>query len=90
MEKLTDAIKSVDLLHAQPGDVLVLLYSGHLHAQEAERITGTLKNLVPESVEVLILENGMGIKLLRPELISPEDLDALKKYELGAPDGKTD
>jgi hypothetical protein len=62
-----DAIPSVELLRPQPGDIVVLLHPGRLPPVAIENLHKSIKPLLPAGVRAIVLEEGMDIKLLRPE-----------------------
>jgi hypothetical protein len=51
----------------QPGDVLVIEHPGHLSELGLRNISESAKQVVPEGVKVVVLEEGMRAKLLRPQ-----------------------
>ena len=62
-----EAILSVELLRPQPGDIVIFRHPMRLLIQAQQRIIAQLKEIVPEGCQVIILEEGADIKLLRPE-----------------------
>src|SRR5687768_2411496 len=54
----------------QSGDVLVLEHPGHVSPQGLANIEHSVKQVVPEGVKVIVLEEGMRASLLRPQEIN--------------------
>jgi hypothetical protein len=53
----------------RPGDVLVIEHPGHLSETALDNIAVSAKQVVPEGVKVIVLEEGMRASLLRPQAI---------------------
>jgi hypothetical protein len=53
----------------QPGDLFVIEHPGHLSPRALENIQLSAKQVVPEGVKVIVLEEGMRASLLKPQSI---------------------
>jgi hypothetical protein len=53
----------------QPGDLFVIEHPGHLSRRALENIQLSAKQVLPEGVKVIVLEEGMRASLLRPQAI---------------------
>lgn len=60
-------ISEVKVMHLQPGDTLVVRSGRALSREQAERIHQHVKPLVPEGVEVLVLDANIDLEVLRNE-----------------------
>jgi len=67
IELLPPEIKDVKLLQAQPGDIVVVSHPGAVPPYVAKHILDSFKRFLPPNVHVMFLDEGMDIKLLRPE-----------------------
>jgi hypothetical protein len=54
-----EVITAVQTLTLKPGDIVALMFGGRLSATAAAHIRADLRSVFPESVKVLILEEGM-------------------------------
>jgi hypothetical protein len=54
----------------QAGDVLVLKHPGYLSEVALRNLSESAKQVVPEGVKVIVLEEGMRASLLRPQAIN--------------------
>jgi hypothetical protein len=60
-----DASRSPEAM--RPGDVLVLEHPGHLSVQGRRNVEESVRAIVPAGIQVVVLEEGMRARLLRPE-----------------------
>lgn len=63
-------VESIKVIHLEPGDYLFLKHPARLSARDLENIRSTVAKDMPEIAgRVMILEEGMDIGVIRPEVI---------------------
>lgn len=58
-------IESIKVARLEPGDVLVLKCKEYLRREVAEGYIAAMKSLVPQGVDVLLLDGGTDVEVLR-------------------------
>jgi hypothetical protein len=58
-------LKDMQILRAQPGDVVVLRHGGILSEAAIASLKRAFHSLLPEYVKVAVLEEGMDIGIIR-------------------------
>lgn len=75
---IDETVEKIKILQVQPGDIVVFQHPGILSGIAHENIRAILREILPDNVQILILEEGADIKLLRPEPITVELAERLK------------
>lgn len=60
-------VTEINVMHLQPGDMLVLKADWALNKMHQEAMIGQLKSLVPDGVKVMVLDKGLSLEVLRGE-----------------------
>lgn len=79
-----EAIESAVLLRPQPGDIVIVRHPGRISSEAVRHISKALLGVLPPGCRIVILEDGMDIKLLRPEKAEKYVVEGgMEKHEPG-------
>ena len=70
-------------LELKPGDILVLMFAGRLSTEAVKGIYEGMKKILPQSVQVMILEDNVQIGVLSPEWSGLMTKEEARRMDLG-------
>ena len=61
-------IKSMDVMRLFPGDILVYIHPNYLTKTQHEKVAEQLRQMIPEGVNLAILDGGARFGIIRKEV----------------------